>query len=135
MFLKSEVDTVMEEKNMNLANKLKELRKDFCMTQDELAELLGMSRTSFSKYENGAANPPLTVMRKMAAIFNVPIEYLIHDEQKNFVLNSNPDAVDDADSSKFFTQLTDEERKLVLRFRLMNKEEKERALEQFDSEE
>lgn len=121
---------MLQEKNMNLPNKLKNLRKEFGMTQDELAELLGMSRTSFSKYENGAANPPLNVMRKLAAIFNVPIEYLIHDEQKNLVLNSNPDAYDnDSDSSKYFTQLTDEERKLVLRFRLMNEEDKESFLE------
>ncbi len=112
--------------NMSLANKLKKLRKDFCMTQDEVAELLDMSRTSFSKYENGAANPPLRVLRKLAAIYNVPIDFLIQDEQNMLILNSNADIADE--SLMYFSQLSAEERNLILRLRLMTKEDKDNLL-------
>ena len=112
--------------NMSLADKLKKLRKDFCMTQDEVAELLDMSRTSFSKYENGAANPPLRVLRKLAAIYNVPIDVLIQDEQNMLILNSNPDIADE--SLMYFSQLSAEERNLILRLRLMTKEDKDNLL-------
>ncbi|MEE1065918.1 MAG: helix-turn-helix transcriptional regulator [Acutalibacteraceae bacterium] len=112
--------------NMSLADKLKKLRKDFCMTQDEVAELLDMSRTSFSKYENGAANPPLRVLRKLAAIYNVPIDFLIQDEQNMLILNSNPDIADE--SLMYFSQLSAEERNLILRLRLMTKEDKDNLL-------
>ncbi len=123
------------ENNMSMANKLRNLRKDFCMTQDQIADLLGMSRTSFSKYENGAANPPLNVLRKISAIYNVPIEYLIHDELNKPYLNSDPDIEDSAvDSAKYFTQLTDEEKMLVLRFRLMSKEDKDDFLRPLNNE-
>ncbi|MBP3442649.1 MAG: helix-turn-helix domain-containing protein [Clostridia bacterium] len=123
------------ENNMSMANKLRKLRKDFCMTQDQIADILGMSRTSFSKYENGAANPPLNVLRKISAIYNVPIEYLIHDEQNKPFLNSDPDADDSADeSAKYFTQLTDEEKMLILRFRLLSKEDKDDFLRPLNTE-
>lgn len=117
-----------------LAGKLKKLRKSFGMTQDDIAELLGMSRTSFSKYENGATVPPLNVMRKLSAIYNVPIEFLIHDEQPGKLVfkastdNEIPDLEDE--SLKYFTQLTHEERKLILKLRLM-KQDKKREI--FDS--
>ena len=61
-----------EEFSFVLAKKLKELRKSVCMTQDDVAMLIGMNRTSFSKYENGAANPPLAVLRKLAKLYAVP---------------------------------------------------------------
>ena len=66
--------------NPALGKKLLKLRKEFEMTQDDVANILGMSRTTFSKYENGNANPPLQVMRKLADIYNVGLEYLIFDE-------------------------------------------------------
>ena len=53
-YVKREVIAMAEKKKIPLADKLKELRKNFCMTQDDIAELLDMSRTTFSKYENGA---------------------------------------------------------------------------------
>lgn len=128
---------MIEKNNMTLATKLKDLRKNYCMTQDGIAELLGMSRTSFSKYENGAANPPLAVLRKLAAIYNVPIEYLIHDEQATLILNSNDDNVepDLENPLKYFSQLTPDERMLILKLRLMQKEEKESIIRKINSDE
>ena len=41
--------------NPSLGEKLLRLRKEMKMTQDDVAKVLGMSRTSFSKYENGTA--------------------------------------------------------------------------------
>ena len=73
--------------NTPLGKKLLNLRKEYKMTQNDVAEILGMSRTSFSKYENGIANPPLQVLRKIAAIYNVGLEYLIFDENTLIRLN------------------------------------------------
>ena len=73
--------------NPELGKKLLKLRKEFKMTQDDVANILGMSRTSFSKYENGIANPPLQVMRKLASIYNVGLEYLIFDDNTSIKLN------------------------------------------------
>ena len=122
-----------------LADKLKNLRKSFGMTQDDIAELLDMSRTSFSKYENGATVPPLNVLRRLSAIYNVPIEYLIHDDQPGVLVfksnddNEIPDF--DGDSLKYFTQLTREERKLILKLRLMQADKKKEFLDAIENSE
>lgn len=100
--------------------KLKELRVNCRMTQDDIAELLGMSRTSFSKYENGAANPPLSVLRKLSAIYNVPIEYLIHDEFTTLTFNDGKDDAepDLEEALKGFCDLTRDEKMLIMKLRL-----------------
>lgn len=100
--------------------KLKELRIFYNMTQDDIAELLDMSRTSFSKYENGAANPPLNVLRKLSAIYNVPIEYLIHDEVTSITLNDggNDEEPDLEAALRGFSDLTRDEKMLIMKLRL-----------------
>ncbi len=108
------------------------------MTQDDIAEILGMSRTSFSKYENGAANPPLAVLRKLAKIYNVEIEYLIHDDKTLLVLNEakTDEEPDPENLVRYFSQLTPDERNLIIRFRLLENEKKNEILKQvIDSEE
>lgn len=110
----------------DLSVKLRELRKAFCMTQDEVAEVLGMSRTSFSKYENGATFPPLNVMRKLSKVYNVPIEYLIHNNDTVFEVHDdkNTEEPDPNNLAASFAQLTPEERLIIMKVRLLTLEQK-----------
>ena len=104
-----------------VGEKLRELRIFYGMRQDDIAELLGMSRTTFSKYENGASNPPLAMLRKLAAIYNVPIEFLIHDEVTSITLNDGKtDEEPEPDEAlRGFADLTRKEKMLILKLRLM----------------
>lgn len=104
----------------SVGEKLKELRVNCQMTQDDIAELLDMSRTSFSKYENGAANPPLVVLRKLSAIYNVPIEYLIHDNVTSISFHSggNETEPEIQEVIRGFSDLTREEKMLIMKLRL-----------------
>lgn len=106
----------------SIGKKLKELRTSCKMTQDDIAELLNMNRTSFSKYENGASNPPLDVLRKLALIFNVPIEYLIHDDIVSVTLRDekNQEEPELGDELKAFTDLTRSEKMLIMKLRLLD---------------
>lgn len=115
----------MNEK-MTTAEKLKVLRNAFGMTQDEMAELLGMSRTSFSKYENGAAFPSLDVLRKLAKLYSVSLEYLVYDSETHVVLReaTTKDEPDPDNLAAYFAQLTPEERMIIMKFRLMQPDEK-----------
>lgn len=56
---------------------LKKLRKSHNMTQDELAELLNLSRSAISLYETGRREPDYTVLTKMADIFDVSVDFLL----------------------------------------------------------
>lgn len=65
---------------MILADKIIELRKKSGMTQDELAEKLGVSRQSVSKWESAQSTPDLGRILKMSEIFSVSTDVLLKDE-------------------------------------------------------
>lgn len=56
---------------------LRELRKDFKMTQAELAEKLSLSPLTISAYECGRSVPDDVTKVKIARIFNVSLDYLL----------------------------------------------------------
>ncbi|MDE6519622.1 MAG: helix-turn-helix domain-containing protein [Ruminococcus sp.] len=65
---------------MILADKIIELRKKAGMSQEELAEKLGVSRQSVSKWESMQATPDLNRILKMSEIFGVSTDFLLKDE-------------------------------------------------------
>lgn len=67
---------------MILSEKITLLRKQNGWSQEELAEKLGISRQSVSKWESAASLPDLDKIIKMSAIFNVSTDYLLKDEIK-----------------------------------------------------
>lgn len=117
--------------NPSLGEKLLRLRKEMKMTQDDVAKILGMSRTSFSKYENGNSAPPLHVLRKIAAIYNVGLEYLIFDENTSIRLNDSQSEDENTSSvpvSKI-TELRPVEKQIIGKYRILTDEEKKQFLE------
>lgn len=65
---------------MILADKIIELRKKAGMSQDELAELMDVSRQSVSKWEGAQSIPDLNKILKMSEIFGVSTDYLLKDD-------------------------------------------------------
>ncbi|MDE6671955.1 MAG: helix-turn-helix domain-containing protein [Ruminococcus sp.] len=65
---------------MILADKIIELRKKAGMSQDELAEQMGVSRQSVSKWEGAQSIPDLNKILKMSEIFGVSTDYLLKDD-------------------------------------------------------
>ncbi len=53
------------------------LRKEADMTQSELAECLNITRQAISKYEIGDSFPDITILVKIAEVFNVSLDNLI----------------------------------------------------------
>ena len=117
--------------NPSLGEKLLRLRKEMKMTQDDVAKILGMSRTSFSNYENGNSAPPLQVLRKIAAINNVGLEFLIFDENTSIRLNDSQSEDENTSSvpvSKI-TALSPVETQIIGKYRILTDEEKKLLLE------
>jgi transcriptional regulator with XRE-family HTH domain len=61
----------------HLAENVRGLRERRGLTQAQLAKLAGLPRATWSHLESGAANPTLSVLRKVAAILQVSVEELI----------------------------------------------------------
>lgn len=65
---------------MILAEKIMEERKRNGWSQEELADMLSVSRQSVSKWESAQATPDLSKIIKLAEIFGVSTDYLLKDE-------------------------------------------------------
>lgn len=60
-----------------IGERLYDLRKDAGMTQDELADLLKISKHSISAYERDKNEPPDAIKIAIARYFNVTVDYLV----------------------------------------------------------
>ena len=67
----------MAEKNTRLAKYLRALRESHENTQDELAEMLGVTRQTYSHYENCRLMPSTEALYRIAVYYHVPIEKMI----------------------------------------------------------
>ena len=65
-----------------IGKRIKDLRKERHMTQEKLAELIGISFQAVSKWENNIALPDITLVPKLAQIFGVSIDELFSYNQK-----------------------------------------------------
>ena len=70
----------------NFKNVFKLLRVRNGYTQDGLAEMLGISRSAISMYENGNREPDLETLEKIADFFHVDVDYLLGRTAKNNIL-------------------------------------------------
>ena len=67
---------------MVLGDKIIRLRRQNGWSQEELAEQLGISRQSVSKWESGTSVPDLDKIIKLSGIFRVSTDYLLKEESE-----------------------------------------------------
>ena len=68
---------------LSLSENISRLRKENGMTQEQLAESLGVTFASVSKWERGAATPELNLIAEMADLFGISLDALVGFEIKN----------------------------------------------------
>ena len=66
-----------------MKNNLEKLRKQSNLSQEELAEILKVSRQTISSLENGRYNPSLLLAFKISDYFRLPIEEIFINEGEN----------------------------------------------------
>ncbi len=66
--------------------RIRDLREDHDLNQTELAKILGMSQTGYSKYETGENDLPTAILIKLARFYNTSIDYILGetDETKRY---------------------------------------------------
>ena len=73
--------------NLELGNIIKRLRTEKSVTQDELAEYLGISYQAVSKWENGNTLPDITLLPKLASFFGIKIDELFSIDHEDWNWN------------------------------------------------
>lgn len=57
--------------------RIRDLREDRDLNQTQIAKMLGMSQTGYSKYETGENDIPTQVLIKLARFYNTSIDFLL----------------------------------------------------------
>lgn len=62
---------------MEINEKLKICRNEFNLSQKEVADAIGVTRSAYSNYEQGLREPDLETLKKICIFFDVSADYLI----------------------------------------------------------
>lgn len=65
---------------MTLGEKLSKLRKEYNYTQEQLADILGVSRQSISKWESDIAYPETDKLIELGKLFDCSVDYLLKED-------------------------------------------------------
>lgn len=65
------------------------------MSQSELAQMLGISRSAVSSYENGTRSPNHDMLLKLAVLFNVSTDFLLGNETRQPQANPTDELLKD----------------------------------------
>ncbi|MED3439226.1 helix-turn-helix transcriptional regulator [Bacillus subtilis] len=67
---------------MNFSTKIKKLREEKKMKQQEVADKLGIARTTYASYEQGKREPDHETLIKIADYYDVTIDFLLRGESQ-----------------------------------------------------
>lgn len=70
-----------------MKTRLRELREDNDLTQNECAKIAYISKNSYIRYENGERTPPLDIVKIFSNYYNVSIDYIAYNTK---IKNSYP---------------------------------------------
>ena len=119
--------------NIQLADNLRYLRKQRKLTQNDLSEILNISRQAYSNYENSKRTPDLDSLLYLAQYYRVNLNDLVLCNMKEFSLPAAGILAEGKTPSTFAMNertgnsiyLTDEETKLLTSFRALSREKKQ----------
>ena len=73
---------ILSQRGVFMKNRLRDLREDRDLSQKVLAEMLNVHQTTYSDYELGRLNIPVSVLIKLADFYGTSIDYLVGRTEK-----------------------------------------------------
>ena len=102
--------------NLSLPSNISKLRKEHAMTQEQLAEALGVTFASVSKWERGVATPELNLIAEMADLFGVSLDALVGFEVLNGGAHALEKRIHNLQRQKKYDEAIIEAEKALLRY-------------------
>lgn len=115
---------------LQFKDNLKFYRKAHGMTQQKLANELKIDRSTYSFYELGKARPKFEVLKAIAKIFGITVDELLgNNEGENELKVSSPKSFESPKIDDKFNDLSDFEKTVVFKTRLMSASQKNKLIE------
>lgn len=113
-----------------LNEKLKCYRKAAHLTQQEVADAIGIQRSAYAYYEIGKSTPKLPCLKNLAALYNISVDELLNSDAADKVAQlDDPDFKTEWSTSDKFNDLSDFEKSVVMKVRLMSKDDKNKLMD------
>lgn len=112
---------------MKLAERLRAIRTEHNFTQQNMADALGIDRTTYTVYETGTAYPPIDRLCKIAQIYNVSLDFLVGADDKMTLRTTGVVSV--ASGSDPISMLDKDEKTLLVCYRLLDESGREQMIE------
>ena len=109
---KNNLENQTFEKKQSIFIKLKDLRSELNLTQEQLAQAVGLSRDTYKNYEQQRTEMSYDILFKLADYFGVSIDYLLgHQTEGSNMSESQKEIVEDF--KKLISQLTTQQTSFV----------------------
>lgn len=113
-----------------IGKKLKEIRVRNGVSQQQVADVLGLCRSAYCNYEIGRRSPDFAIIKKLADFYRIPLDAF--NETDDSDLNDETDF--QGEVPKYLSELSKKERDLIVKFRILGSEEKKTLLENLSLE-
>lgn len=110
-----------------IMNNLKEHRKANMLSQQQIADAFQFERSTYSSWETGRSQPNASQLALLALLFRTTVDELITPRD---MFNVSSSFMDDVYGDKYLSELSDDEKSIVLKYRLLNGKDKAK-LEEF----
>lgn len=121
--------------NAKLSEKLKFYRKAARLTQQQVADALGIQRSAYAYYEIDKTSPKLPTLSNIAKLYNISVDQLINDEDfETFMSNKQQYETEVTSGERLlndsFNDLSPLEKSIVLKLRVMSAEERRNVVKE-----
>lgn len=112
---------------MTVSESLRKIRKAHKLTQQDVANVLGVDRTTYTLYELGATYPSIASLEKLSEAYNATVGYIIGKEENNcperIIKNADFLREENVDPLAY---LSKDERSLIFSYRILSDEDKKK---------
>lgn len=110
--------------NYMVHRQLKIIRKQNELSQQQVADLLGISRSAYCGYETGRRSPDVATIIKLSEFYRLPLDKFFEKRiPAEYVYDD--DYYEGQADTRYLSQLSKEERDLIVKFRMLDDEKKQ----------
>lgn len=108
-----------------LCEQLKQIRKANKFTQQDLADAVGIERSTYASYETGRNKPDVILLKRIANVFGVSSDFILEiDTSKKFNM-SDANVSYKKNGSQLISVLSKDEKTVLAQYRLLSEDKKE----------
>ena len=112
-----------------VSESLKKVRKEHKLTQQDIADVLGVDRSTYTFYETGKTSPSIATLQKLSNIYNVTIGYLAgYEENRPELKVKHISPAMNAPDVDPIALLTKDEQIMLMCYRVLQNDKKQEIL-------